>query len=320
MSFGGFLAVVISLLALGAIVVTFPKPGKIPAQVPSGSTGLPSWQHGTDIDQNRLYSIVTFSFLLQMFGAIYVFKWTNNTANIPRKVISYFSEGIDKTRTTTYNRLLAFYLLFTALAALALLAFNIGKLWEAFGLWHNLWEMAILTLLNQGGKIKSVSRYVLGLGIYFIGTNTIILFLNWPLDAVFFKFQGLVIDFLQFIFYTRIYLNTRKRDREEAEARLPLDSEESENGGGRHEEASKPILIEHPKQLLLLVAATFELNIPHLIHDNIPAFCTICLLGYTRVSQKRIYLPKPVAWKTAVIIIWSFFLSLLAIRLSYGDK
>ncbi|CAG8489137.1 12872_t:CDS:2 [Ambispora leptoticha] len=335
MSFGGFLAVTISLLALAVLVVTFPKPGKLPTQVPSDSTGLPTWHGPTDYDQNRRYSIFTFSFVLQTFAAVYAFKWANNTANIPKKVVSYFSDGISKTRTTTFNRLLAFYALFTALAALALIAFDIGKLWEAFGLWHNLWEVAILTLLNQSGEIKSVTRYVLGLGTYFLGVNSIVLFLNWPFDAVFFKFQGLIADFALVIFYTRIYLNTRKHIGEEVGEQLPLNIEEYENVGGSNEEASKPVLIEHPKQLLLLVAASLVHVLGNLSNTILPESATADLLfniSYTItfplyvlyvyldthcasvLPQKRIYLPQPAAWKTAVIFIWSSFFALLSIR------
>ncbi|CAG8451796.1 96_t:CDS:2 [Ambispora gerdemannii] len=343
MSFGGFLAVVISLLALVILVITFPKPGKVPPQAPSDSTGLPTWHGPTDFDYNRRYSIFTFSLVLQTFAAIYAFKWTNNAANLPRKIASYFSDGTTSVPTTTYNRLLAFYSLFTALAALALLAFDIGKLWEAFGLWHNLWEVAIVALLSQGGKMKSVTRYVLGLGIYFIGVNSIILFVDWPFDAVFFKFQGLIVDFALFIIYTRIYLNTRKHVREESGEHLPLISERNENDSGSNE-PTRPLLIDHPKQLLLLVAASLVHVFGNLSNTFKPESASADLLfhisytitfplyvlyvyldthGASVLPQKRIYLPAPAAWKTAVIIIWSTFLSLLSIRIllsSLGGK
>ncbi|CAG8451780.1 95_t:CDS:2 [Ambispora gerdemannii] len=188
MSTGGFLAVAISLLALGVLVITFPKLGKVPPQAPSYRTGLPIWHTSTDIDQKTLDGHVRFS-PATICDNIRV-QWTNNTTNLPRKIASYFT----------------------------LLAFDIGKLWETFGLFHNLCEVAILTLLNQGGKVTNVTRYILGLGTYLIGVDSIVL----------------------------LKIN---KSREEAGEHLPL---VSEGDGGSNEEGSKSILINHPQRLLLL--------------------------------------------------------------------
>ena len=75
------------------------------------------------------------------------------------------------------------------MAVVASIAFDVGKLWSVFGALHNLFEVAILLLIGQNGKIKGNSYYYLW-GAYYLIINSACIFLDFPLDAVFFKVQG----------------------------------------------------------------------------------------------------------------------------------
>jgi len=86
-------------------------------------------------------------------------------------------------------RFISLYCLATFVAVVASIAFDVGKLWGVFGALHNLMEVAILLLIGQNGKIKGVS-FSLVWGAYYLIINTVCLFTNFPIDAVFFKVQG----------------------------------------------------------------------------------------------------------------------------------
>ncbi|KAG9292815.1 hypothetical protein G9A89_006376 [Geosiphon pyriformis] len=307
---------------------SFPEPD------PSTSTGFPTWHSKVkDYDPERKYASYAFAIIIELFGGILAFKWAFNK-NQSRRVNSYFYNGVTGTTTTSlFNQVLAIYILFTGLTAIFALLFDIGKLWESSGVWHNLWEAAILLLLKEGGRINRITKYILTLGIYLFTVHNITLFIDWPLDAVFFKFQGLIFDFGQAIVYPIIYFNTRKHVREEAETQLPFENDD----GLQEDQEYEPKLysVDHPKQLLLLVAASWIHVLGNLsgavlanngtadllFHGSYavtfaiyPLYIFLDTHGVSVLPQKRIYLSEPAAWKTAVIIIWSTFLSLLTIR------
>ncbi|KAG9286344.1 hypothetical protein G9A89_014510 [Geosiphon pyriformis] len=332
----GVIAVAVSLVALIILILTFPKSnGKaFPEQEPSLTTGFPTWHSKLkNFNFEKKYAAIGFAFTFESLGGILAIKWAYNKKQ-PRQVISYFYNGVTATITTSvFNHLIALYTIFTALAGLATLLFDIGKLWETFGVFHNLWEVAVLLLLQQGGKINNISRYILTLGIYIFSVHFIVVFLNWPLDATFFKFQGLIFDFALAIVFPIIYISTRKHVREEAETHIPLDNQ---NDPQEHQEDElKPYIIDHPKQLLLLVVASLVHVFGNLANTAFASSATADIIfhasyaisfslyplyvfldthGASVLPHKRIYLPEPPVWKIALIFIWSTFLSLSTIR------
>ena len=111
---------------------------------------------------------------------------------------------------TTSFRFIALYSLGTLMAVITSIPFDLGKLWSVFGALHNLFEVAILLLIGQNGKIKGNSYYYLW-GAYYLILNSACVFLNFPLDAVFFKVQGnplmcvhVLVVLASFPFLTRI--------------------------------------------------------------------------------------------------------------------
>jgi hypothetical protein len=72
---------------------------------------------------------------------------------------------------------------------MALFYLDTGKLWSTFGVFHNLWEVCILLLLYQGGKITS-SFFFVFVAFYVFIVNLLNIVLPWPLDAIWFKAQG----------------------------------------------------------------------------------------------------------------------------------
>ncbi|CAH1758798.1 4783_t:CDS:2 [Entrophospora sp. SA101] len=148
-------------------------------------------------------------------------------------------------------------------------------------------ELIIILAIISGGKFSSVVEYVLPI-LYVLTFGGISIFAEFPFDASFFKFQGLILDFALPIIFMNIYLNTRRNLRNdpnysysrsgggsyaavsEEEEQL-LGEESSEDNTRRHRQqveipvGKQPVrdelsykndTINHPCQLLLLVVAS----------------------------------------------------------------
>nr|CAG8467624.1 11193_t:CDS:2 [Entrophospora candida] len=147
--------------------------------------------------------------------------------------------------------------------------------------------LIIILAIISGGKFSSVVEYILPI-LYVLIFGGISIFAEFPFDASFFKFQGLILDFALPIIFMNIYLNTRRNLHNdpnysysrsgggsyaavsEEEEQL-LGEESSEDNTRQHrqqveipvgkqpvrdEPSYKNDTINHPCQLLLLVVAS----------------------------------------------------------------
>jgi hypothetical protein len=164
----------------------------------------------------KVDSLSAFNSIVLLTGAILTSKWSFKSV-LPKNTISYFEVDSYINSTNTFNRqvsiffktwkqkrslrsllistpfpfyrLISFYFWGTFLATITSVVFDVGKLWSIFGALHNLFEVGILLLIAQDGKIKGLSYYYLW-GTYYLLLNTICVFLDFPMDALFFKVQG----------------------------------------------------------------------------------------------------------------------------------
>lgn len=109
-----------------------------------------------------------------------------------------------------FNRLILAYLISTLIASFTFDLMNAGKIWASFGVLHNLFEIALLaSIFIRRSDIRQVileamlwtrkahpSTYSDFLFVpicflYLLGTAFAVIWLPWPLDALFFKYQGM---------------------------------------------------------------------------------------------------------------------------------
>ncbi|CAG8583397.1 7234_t:CDS:2 [Paraglomus brasilianum] len=336
MRFKGSHAVIASIAVLGALIFFFPEPkaGSIPPQEKSRFTGYPAW-HGTwqGIDPFILDASAGFSVLVGGIAGFLSIIWTNPSYPISVKCITSFYDGSHVTPTTLFNRVLAYYLLFTHFAGTAFLILDLGKLWLTFGVLHNAWEVALLLLLFMGGRVKSQWYFII-LFVYIFIVVLLSVLLPWPFDAIFFKWQGLCSDFALPMVFTILYINTRKYLRNYGTDTIPLvlieDVDEVEKHG------LFPTTFEHPKQLIPLIFASvvhtggnilatwflqslkafLVFQFCYIISYPIYAYYIYLDTHYESASLiKRYYLPKRPLWKDVVIGIWSIVMSLSMIAI-----
>ena len=108
-----------------------------------------------------------------------------------------------------FNRLILAYLISTLIASFTFDLMNAGKIWASFGVLHNLFEIALLAgifirrsdvrqvlgkrsydNINSSMYIHSDFLFVPICFLYLLGTAFAVICLPWPLDALFFKYQG----------------------------------------------------------------------------------------------------------------------------------
>ncbi|CAG8574830.1 14534_t:CDS:2, partial [Dentiscutata heterogama] len=160
-------------------------------------------------DYNKTDSSLAFGSLLITITCYLAARWTAHPPTI-RKLQTYFISGDSPPVSAYYfNRLLVLYAFNTMLTFVSILIFDVGKLWiGAIGMLHNSSEFAVLVLIGSGGRIKNISFYgILLCYMFFVYCGC--LFIDWPYDAVWFKFQGLCFDYALMITFFRIYLNTK---------------------------------------------------------------------------------------------------------------
>jgi hypothetical protein len=339
MSVKGFISVTFALVLLIGLLVVFPKSSSndTPPQVPSRVTGYPTW-HGVveGNDQQKVDSFAAFDSIVALVAAVLTFKWAY-LEKVPKKVISYFHSDEGTVPTTSLNRFISMYALGTFTAVVASIIFDIGKLWSVSGALHNVFEVAILLLIGQNGKIKGHSFYYLW-GTYYLIINTVCILLNWPLDAVFFKVQGLAVDYAVVIEYTRIFIHTKK-NLSEHDLQLPLNTDESRDD----DDVPATFAIHHPRQWLLIIAAAGVHLIGNVLNTLAPndartglafqlsyAITFLLYLLYVYFDThtispgvpKRFYLPETPGAKVAFLAIISLWLSLstLAVGLVLQQK
>jgi hypothetical protein len=95
----------------------------------------------------------------------------------------------DEESSTQINEFIQFYINATLAAVVAYLFFDVGRLWAVVGALHNLLEVALLIVLQSGGRVSSIS-FGLYMFTYVCITILLSVYLPWPMDAIFFRWQG----------------------------------------------------------------------------------------------------------------------------------
>jgi len=342
-------AILLSISLLAAVFISFSFV-KLPdiKQQPDRHTGYPTW-HGEveeyNPDQNDAANTLTVV-LLVITGAIGL-KIVNNPPTNPKLITRFYTITDDSDANVTgiptigFNRLLVVYVWTTFATVFFAILVDVGKLFSVVGVLHNATEIAILTLIGNGGRIKGGSLFA-WITFYILSASAGVIFLEFPKDAALFKFQGLIMDIALVIEFTRIYIATKEHIREAERDTLPLNVDEDDNNiDNSTHNAYFPVIpttIEYPKHLLVLLLASgihlagnilnilfFSKNTPLLIFELsystvFPIYVYFAYLDTTAASilpQKRIYLPYTPTWKAILIAINSITLSLFIFRLSF---
>ncbi|GBB88850.1 hypothetical protein RclHR1_15470005 [Rhizophagus clarus] len=340
-------ALLLSFAVLAAVFLSFSFV-KLPdmKQQPDRHTGYPTWHgevEGYNSDQNDAVNTLTVVFLA-VTGAIGL-KIVNNPPTSQKLITRFYTisddsdENIVGVPTIGFDRLLIVYVWATLATVLFAILVDVGKLFSVVGIFHNSTEFAILTLIGNGGRIKGGSLFA-WLTFYILSSSAAVILLEFPKDAAFFKFQGLIMDIALVIEFTRIYISTKEHIREaERDTLPPLNADEDDNNVTTHNTylPTLPTTIEYPKHLTILLLASylhlagnilnilfFSKNFPLLIFELsystvFPIYVYFVYLDVTATSilPKRIYLPYTPTWKAILIAINSITLSLFIFRLSF---
>ncbi|CAG8498737.1 1301_t:CDS:2 [Diversispora eburnea] len=169
-----------------------------------------------------------------------------------------FYAAVAMVPTFEFNKTLGFYCLVTAFTNLISFWLDIGKIWAAFGLMHNALEILILVNMHYGGRIKS-STFIGFFLLYISITAGMSLFATWPYDALWFKMQGLCLDWALVIQFTRTYFNTKKHIKNDSDVNSLIRDDDNEERGERRNVFYNPendVIVHHPYQILLLIVAS----------------------------------------------------------------
>ncbi|CAG8576932.1 8092_t:CDS:2 [Funneliformis mosseae] len=343
---GQLLAIIFSGGVLGAIIlslssVTIPEIELVPDRL----TGYPTW-HGVyqGFDRQKNDSMITFASAFMLVVGVIGLKLVLNPPTNPSFITRFYTvsddpddnnkESISGVPTTGFNRSLVIYTFATFVTAIAALLFDIGKLWSVIAVSHNTLELATLLLIGSGGRIKNVSYFV-WMFIYIISVGGICVFNDFPIDALFFKIQGLSMDYALVIEFVRVFITTKKHLQDAGNETLPLKSEEIHDNNTRK---LLPTTFNHPRHIIFLILASSAHAIGNLLSTIYAssakttlifeicyaiAFPLYILFVYVDtqttsiIPQKRIYLPYTPTWKVIVITINSLALALLTVRLSF---
>ncbi|RIA91013.1 hypothetical protein C1645_875703, partial [Glomus cerebriforme] len=104
-----------------------------------------------------------------------------------------------------FDAIITVYVIITFIAMVAGSVFGVGKLWAIIGIFHNIMEVFIVGALWHRTKANYIILIAL---VYSVVVTGAISQLPWYWDAMFFKFQGLILDFiLPVLFFIVAYEN-----------------------------------------------------------------------------------------------------------------
>ncbi|CAG8632284.1 339_t:CDS:2, partial [Dentiscutata erythropus] len=135
---------------------SFPKEfGDAPQQDISRFTGYEAWHPKVIGYSFQMSDAMTFFAFITTGAAAYLsLKWTEKPPPNKRYASHLIKNGV-KVSTLAFNRVIAYYIAITFICVAAYMILDVGKLWSATGVLHNVFEIAIMLILNFGGKIKS---------------------------------------------------------------------------------------------------------------------------------------------------------------------
>ncbi|KAF0465105.1 hypothetical protein F8M41_026327 [Gigaspora margarita] len=330
----------ISVAILYANVLPFPDP---PAQEISNVTGLPIWAPAStsfeiinDVVGLTEYIAAFITGALSVY-CVYIKLQRKHPDDSNRDEVSHVRGQVSHTRGQVshvggeeyaeeiiwtkllFNTIVTGYIIVTFIALIAGIIFQLGKLWSAFGIYHNVLELCLAAALLQKGTFN----YIIGLIIivvYSISVVAITSQLDWYWDAVFFKFQGLILDFLLPVLFIRVAVQTHSRRRNESQPLL----------GGNSVDTNS--LAPQYRINILVAAAIIHLvgNIANVVGSNkgIPAlifnlsyFIAFPLYAiYVHQSEKsrtKYIVPETSLYKFILLAVWAITASSIASLLSF---
>jgi hypothetical protein len=203
-----------------------------PERIISRWTGYPSWRIPTEgWDSEKGETVTIFSLVGILIGISLVLRYE---LLVKDKRVFKTIDDTYHNNSRIFSTIISYYLFVTFFAVFGFWVLDLGKLWSTVGALHNLLEVAILLVMSFERRPDGF-RYFYGfLFTYLVITEFTCLILNWPWDAIFFKFQGLATDIALVINFFRLYLTNRDKPVSEEEARhashveeLYVDEEES---------------------------------------------------------------------------------------------
>ncbi|KAF9115723.1 hypothetical protein BGX27_006670 [Mortierella sp. AM989] len=197
--------------ALAALFASFVgvKLNDPPPQHKSPITGFPTWHQEYENEVKEITFSFTMLALLFATGAAY---GAHRATRSPSRSLTGFvtlATGNEES-STQINEFIQYYINATWVAIFGYLFFDVGKIWAVVGALHNLLEVALLIVFQSGGRVSSMS-FGLYMFVYVCITIVLSVYLQWPLDAIFFRWQGLCSDFGLIVVFVRTYFSTKKQ-------------------------------------------------------------------------------------------------------------
>ncbi|CAG8586147.1 1505_t:CDS:2 [Gigaspora margarita] len=235
------IATIFFLVVFGGVLISFSTVNfsKLPTPINATLTGFPTWRGEIkNFDTQTWISMLLFTSFLQIVPGVFMIIWSKY-----EPLLIFVSNG-EKTSTTSFNKLIAGYSIVTGITAIAVIIFDLGKLWTTFGVIHNYFEVIILILLHQKGNVALDNNIIFCSFLYILIAEGTTILLQWPYDLSWFKLQGLAVDWAFFIQFVRLYLTTR-RDYKEGYISLPHHVSDDERESEEHD---RPNHIHHHKK------------------------------------------------------------------------
>ncbi|OZJ06575.1 hypothetical protein BZG36_00609 [Bifiguratus adelaidae] len=181
-------------------------------------TGYPSWSLPIeDNDWNVRDAVTVFSVVVCLISAYVAVKVCKRQGKIAKNPL---------------NCAVAVYMIATAVATLGFEVLDLGKVWTPFGMSHNTAEIAILLILVCEGHKEGYQYLGTFLVAQYLICTLVVFLLPWPLDALFFKWQGLATDIALVINYTRLYMhNLPEKEKKHKKQKQPIALEEDDETG-----------------------------------------------------------------------------------------
>ncbi|KAF9955382.1 hypothetical protein BGZ70_010256 [Mortierella alpina] len=219
-----------------------------PHQHISPITGFPTWHQEY---KNEVKEItVSFTVLALIFSVVAAYAGHRATRSPSRSLTGFvtISTGNEES-STQINEFIQWYIDATLVAVVGYLFFDVGKLWAVVGALHNQLEVALLIILHSGGRVSSMS-FGLYMFAYVCATIMLSVYLQWPLDAIFFRWQGLCSDFGLIVMFVRMYMATKKQldsfgNRDRHDAQLATAQEEADRLSHEQHHASSSSSSRH---------------------------------------------------------------------------
>ncbi|CAG8719269.1 24666_t:CDS:2 [Cetraspora pellucida] len=307
------LLVVIQLIAVAILyvnVLPFPDP---PQQKTSNLTGLPIWisdsPHFTVVNETVgiiEYVAAFITGVLAIF-CVYVKLRKRPPVRVPSDDHPSNNQPAAEEILWTemlFNTIVTGYVIVTFIALITAAIFQIGKLWAAFGIYHNVLELCLAAALLQSGAFN-----------YIIGVIVIVVY---SISAV--AISSLILDFLLPALFFRLALSTHRRRKGESHPLLSNNPFDTHN------------LAPQSQLNCLVIAATIHLigNLSNVLGKDMPIPTTIFNLSYfvafpiyayyvhqAEKDRAKYMVPKTSLYQFILLILWAASSSAIVVLTSF---